>query len=168
MTVHKTIIQVEILTDGEYTPETLAQIAQDMISGDASGNWGVTSQTPLKDTDAARELERQGSDPAFLLGEDHPLVTMDDEKRQALYLAHNFVQAGYGVSSIEPDTLKAIGVEVKGDYEGWQAFCETVYKQLTGEDIEPSRARGQGFRSQYYGKEVAKAIRTKFELPDTL
>ncbi len=64
----RTVITVEVLSDRLYDPETLKQVAYDIICGDCSGEWHVTSQEEVSEEKMAELLEAQGSDPSFLLG----------------------------------------------------------------------------------------------------
>lgn len=63
---HRTIILVEVLTDdGEYNPDTLAQIHQDITEGSYSGQFEKTSSVAVSPETMATLLEAQGSDPGF-------------------------------------------------------------------------------------------------------
>lgn len=61
----KTVIQVTVLSEGFYDPENLSGVHYDITNGDCSGKWEVVKQTDLTGKQAAKELEKQGSDPAF-------------------------------------------------------------------------------------------------------
>jgi hypothetical protein len=52
-------------------------------------------------------------------------------------------------------------MEIAGS--GWEGCCTAVYKTLTGKEMADCPCRGRGFRSQYFGQEVATAIRAKAE-----
>lgn len=69
---HKTIIQVEVLTDEPYSPDSLEQVYHDITHGDASGHWEVKDSKELGPQATADALVAQGSTPYFLLSEDHP------------------------------------------------------------------------------------------------
>ena len=66
----KTIIEIEVLSDEPYNPACLEEVASDIMDGGCSGNWRIKSQEVLTKEEMANALEAQGSDPAFLLGED--------------------------------------------------------------------------------------------------
>lgn len=67
---YRTVIEVEVLTEGEYYPGSLEDVARDIVYGDASGDWSVKSSRRVSRKTMARLLEKQGSDPSFLLGDD--------------------------------------------------------------------------------------------------
>jgi hypothetical protein len=62
---YRTILQVTVLTEQPYQPQSLATVAEDIDTGDAPGKWALISQAPFTPQDAARELEQQGSDSEF-------------------------------------------------------------------------------------------------------
>jgi hypothetical protein len=66
---YRTVIRVEVLTEGPYDPEGLADVAEDIVHGDASGRWEVELSEEVSKEKMAELLEAQGSDPEFLLGE---------------------------------------------------------------------------------------------------
>lgn len=74
MSLKRTVVEVEVLWDDEITTKisnlTLDQIAYEIVYGHASGVVSFTSDKVLTKKQMAKALERQGSDPAFLLGDD--------------------------------------------------------------------------------------------------
>lgn len=170
MTLQKTTIEITVFSDGSYTPETIAQIAQDINDGDCTnigeyaGSWRITNTEHLSPMEMYDELKKVHSDPSSLLGEDHPLVTMDTRTRNAIRLAKKFEWASYGKMFIEVEDLESVGLTMPKQYTdfNWAKFCTDVYKQITGEDLEPSQAIGRGFQSQYYGRNVSDALKAKF------
>ena len=88
-------------------------------------------------------------------------------------LALKFIEAGYGDGDgIGVEDLATVGIDraefdqlcedKPGQYtDDWEDFTCWVYKSLTGEDMHPCSLRGSGFRSQYHGNQVAKALRAK-------
>lgn len=88
-------------------------------------------------------------------------------------LADRFEEAGYATAEVEPASLKLLGIDkvpktftdkagrrrtIEGD---WESFCTFVYERLTGKEHPGCSMRGRGFRSQAFGRDVAKAIREK-------
>jgi hypothetical protein len=70
--LRRTVIQMELLSsdaDGPV-PTGIDEIAYSITEGDVSGKWGVVQTQEVGRDDMARLLEAQGSDPAFILGED--------------------------------------------------------------------------------------------------
>lgn len=65
----RTLITVEVLSDGPYDPATLGDVHYDIVEGDLSGKWSVKSSEVLTPEAMEKALLAQGSDPAFLLGE---------------------------------------------------------------------------------------------------
>ena len=62
---HKTVLQVVVLSEEPYNPESLAQVHHDTINGDCSGRWKVIETKELDGKQAARALKAQASDPGF-------------------------------------------------------------------------------------------------------
>lgn len=88
-------------------------------------------------------------------------------------LALKFIEAGLGDGDgISAEDLATVGID-RAEFDqlcethprlyedDWWDFTLWVYKTLTGEDMQPSHVRGTGFRSQYHGNQVAKALRAK-------
>jgi len=69
----RTIIRVEVLSQGPYEPETLGTVAHDIVDGDVSGDWEVVNQEILSKEDFETACRDQGSDPSFFFG------SVDDE-----------------------------------------------------------------------------------------
>lgn len=69
MTYYKTIITTTILSEGPYTFHNLQKTYEDMTEGDVSGEV-LTARYWISMEGMAMELDGQGSDPTFLLGED--------------------------------------------------------------------------------------------------
>lgn len=67
---YRTVIFIEVLTEGPYNPESLHQIGNDINYGDASGTWDITEVEEIDSVRVAQLLEEQGSDPSFLLGDE--------------------------------------------------------------------------------------------------
>jgi hypothetical protein len=106
--------------------------------------------------------------PSYV-GSDESTVTLkikllpeftQEEKIEAV--AKRFIDASYGNVEIRKKDLDLIGVGELPYEDGWEGYCSQIYEKLTGQKCPESHARGRGFRSQHYGKEVAKAIREKF------
>lgn len=87
-------------------------------------------------------------------------------------LADKFEKAGYGHDPIEPQDLEVVGLRYQKSFtskffgrvniEGnWAGFCTFVYEKVTGKQMPHCPAVGQGFRSQFYGRTVAQALREK-------
>lgn len=70
MTFHKTVISIEILSDGPYVAESLEKIYHDITDGDCSGVWNVIETAELTRSEMSDALIEQGSDPEFLFGDD--------------------------------------------------------------------------------------------------
>ncbi|WP_217924742.1 hypothetical protein [Miltoncostaea oceani] len=60
------IIQIEILREDEPLPEDLVAIADEITTGDSSGNVRTLSVEDLTGPQMAAALIAQGSDPEFL------------------------------------------------------------------------------------------------------
>jgi hypothetical protein len=63
---YRTVIQVEILSDGPYEFSSLEDTAQDVMNGDCSGKVEVISSEEVSKKEMAKLLESQESDPSFL------------------------------------------------------------------------------------------------------
>lgn len=70
-TFHRTLIQIEVLSEEYYEPETLEQIASDIQEGDCSGQWNIKLRQELSGHRMALYLKRQGSDPEFFGLDEH-------------------------------------------------------------------------------------------------
>jgi hypothetical protein len=68
--LHRTVIVVEVLSNESRADWDLQSIARDIVTGDSSGHYEVLDAREISRQDMARALERQGSTPDFLLGED--------------------------------------------------------------------------------------------------
>ena len=62
---HKTILQVELLSEEPYVFTDLEQVRYDMTEGHCSGVVKEKSREVLDGKQAARALKRQASDPGF-------------------------------------------------------------------------------------------------------
>ncbi len=92
-------------------------------------------------------------------------MTMDE-------LADKFERVGYGNEDITKDDLKLLGLEWQKTYQSlsgrklilnnWEYFCVYIYEKVSKKEHPGCKLRGAGFRSQAYGKDVAKAIRDKY------
>ncbi|GEM_PF-6413801 len=72
---YRTILHVEVLTRNEPAdPETLAELHEQITAGDASGSFTTILQEEVTPRRMALLLEKQGSDPGFLLtdGDEEP------------------------------------------------------------------------------------------------
>ena len=67
MKLYKKIYQIEILSEGEYSPDGLDEIAFDVVYGNISGSSTEVSSEVLSPSQMAKALENQESDPDFLL-----------------------------------------------------------------------------------------------------
>lgn len=70
MTFHKTVISIEVLSEGPYKPTLLEDVHHDITDGQCSGVWSITGTSQLTREQMAEALIAQGSDPEFLLGDD--------------------------------------------------------------------------------------------------
>jgi len=59
---HKTVLQVVVLSEEPYHPESLAQMHHDTINGDCSGRWKVVEAKELDGKQAARALKGEDLD----------------------------------------------------------------------------------------------------------
>ena len=69
--LHRTIIQVEVLSDGYFDFSNLAQLSHDSMYGDISSVSEVKETSILQGDEAVAAVVAQGSDPEFF--------GMDDE-----------------------------------------------------------------------------------------
>jgi len=67
----KTTITVTVISDDDWTFDSLEDVARSITTGGCSGELEVISEQPLSPYRAAQALEEQGSDPAFLLGDEY-------------------------------------------------------------------------------------------------
>lgn len=75
-------------------------------------------------------------------------------------LAAKFIDAGYARVNIEDEDLAVLGIKkVPKSIKTWWAYCQWVYKKITKEEMPRCHLRGRGFRSQYFGEQVAEVIR---------
>lgn len=66
-TYHRTVIEVELLTDSPITQEMdMEQIAYEMTYGHASGMLRTTVSEEVTPQEMAKLLQAQASDPSFL------------------------------------------------------------------------------------------------------
>jgi hypothetical protein len=68
--LYRTVFQVEVLSDVPLNDASLADVAREIVEGDASGAVHVVSHEQVSRERMAELLTAQGSDPAFLLGEE--------------------------------------------------------------------------------------------------
>lgn len=84
-------------------------------------------------------------------------------------LADKFIQAGYGNTPIENKDLHILGIyEIPKTFEtkehrkiktdSWQNFCTYIYEKISDKPMPKCSLIGRGFRSQFFGKAVSKAI----------
>lgn len=66
---YKTLIQVEVLSEGRLDPQSLEDVAYSIDKGDCVGTWSATSQKALSKKEVSKELIKMGSTPEFFLGE---------------------------------------------------------------------------------------------------
>jgi hypothetical protein len=64
---YRTIIEVEVLSEDPYQPNSLEDVAYDIVYGDCSGAWRVVKQKELNEQDTVEALINQGSDPSFFM-----------------------------------------------------------------------------------------------------
>lgn len=62
---YKTEIKVTVLSEDPYDYESLSQVAFDIEGGDCSGEVKVIKKERLTGKEAAKALQKQGSDPEF-------------------------------------------------------------------------------------------------------
>lgn len=67
-TLFRTVLQIEVLSVGPYKYIDLATLTCDVTEGDCSGAVDVIRTEVMTREAMAAALERQGSDPEFLLG----------------------------------------------------------------------------------------------------
>ena len=78
---YKTVIQVTVISEGQYTNENLEGINDDITDGPCSGAVETVSQVELTAKEAADALMEQGSDPEFFqLDEDGNPLDADEEE----------------------------------------------------------------------------------------
>lgn len=63
---HRTLILVEVLSNGPYEFMGHEQLAHDVVEGDCSGRILSTVSVPVSDAEVGRLLIAHGSDPDFL------------------------------------------------------------------------------------------------------
>lgn len=68
--LYRTVFVVEVLSNEPRDDWSLKEIAHDIVSGDSSGIYEVLDSREISKKDMAEALQRQGSDPEFLLGEE--------------------------------------------------------------------------------------------------
>jgi hypothetical protein len=66
---YRTVIEVEVLSEGEITDRGLVEIASEMKYGFFSGVYNFKETQEVTPDEMAELLIKQGSDPEFLLGE---------------------------------------------------------------------------------------------------
>lgn len=66
---YRTIISVEVLSEGLYDPDTLSQVDYDTAEGDCSGSWEILKSEQLTREEMAEALIRQGSCPSFIISD---------------------------------------------------------------------------------------------------
>lgn len=66
----KTTYELEVLSDRDITGLDIQTLAYEITNGDFSGAFSVLRVERLNKEEVAAALIAQGSDPAFLLGED--------------------------------------------------------------------------------------------------
>jgi len=62
---HRTVIQVEVLSEEAYSEENLEQIVYDIVQGECSGMTSIVEQQVVDGKTMADLLSKQGSDPGF-------------------------------------------------------------------------------------------------------
>ena len=62
---HRTVIQVEVLSEEPYTVEDLKDVSYDISEGHCSGQVEVLLREEVDGTSMAKLLLEQGSDPEF-------------------------------------------------------------------------------------------------------
>jgi hypothetical protein len=67
---YKTVIQVEVISEGPYDWENLAQVYNDITWGDTSGRVSKVSSNELTHQELVEECGEQGTDIEFFLGEE--------------------------------------------------------------------------------------------------
>lgn len=83
---------------------------------------------------------------------------------QVEQVCKNFRDASYGDTQLSDETLSLIGVqpfrqEFDKGLRGWETRCFKTYLAITGQEPENCPLRGTGFRSQWFGKIVAEAVK---------
>lgn len=63
---YRTVVEIEILSEELYEPQSLADIDYAITDGHCSGTWRVKSQETVSPANMAMLLKAQGSDPSFL------------------------------------------------------------------------------------------------------
>jgi len=67
--LYRTKITIEVLSEGPFTTEDLAEINYAITEGDCSGVVNVETSEELSREEMSKALEKQGSDPEFLTSE---------------------------------------------------------------------------------------------------
>jgi hypothetical protein len=87
---YRTVIEVEVLSEEPYDPQTLGGIAHDIMNGDCSGQWEVKENMEVDGPTMAKMLQEQGSDPEFFQltedGEDQDMVEKTKMSRKVYLL----------------------------------------------------------------------------------
>ncbi|SRR5579884_2494765 len=142
----RTIIEVEVLTDAPYDPQTLDQVAYDIIEGAASGQWNVVRQEAIDGLTMVGLLAAQGSDPEFfhLDGEGKNL---DEEGADGI-----LQQNGHDPALLEPKVTASCYsddhvVEVEFNATPWFAQAS---------DAELQALREEGYGGGYTADSVAE------------
>ena len=63
--LHKTVIQIEVLSEDFYDFWGLESLARDIILGECSGLTKIVSQEELTHEQSILECQKQGTDPEF-------------------------------------------------------------------------------------------------------
>ena len=63
--IFKTVIRVEVLSEGPYDYECLETLAYDVMFGDCSGKIDVGESKELTDDEARQACREHGTDPEF-------------------------------------------------------------------------------------------------------
>jgi hypothetical protein len=70
----RTVVQVEVLSNGPYEMLSLEGLAHDITDGECSGDVKVVSEEEVSRDRMTELLEAQGSSPEFLLGDEEEAV----------------------------------------------------------------------------------------------
>lgn len=61
----RVVLVIEILSEDVYNPESLAQVAYDIVDGQCSGTWDVLLNEEVDAVTLVERMKLHGSDPGF-------------------------------------------------------------------------------------------------------
>ncbi len=68
---YRTLIQVEVVSEGPYDPQSIEQLRDDIINGDCSGKWEVVESEEVSGKEVVALCATHETEPSFFrLGAD--------------------------------------------------------------------------------------------------